>query len=286
MRRAGLSTRGRTLKELPSGFESLFLLQIVSDARRHCELFRKEIVVILLLVFFSFLNFFLRFLHYWILLLVQRSFLFWPPFQTKFALFGSFFSGEVIVAKETASGTQHVLPLSHFSLISSVAHFPHRFIPQGTGPKPILMNWSSLTDHCGISVRLFSSLAHFSPHIIYFRWGPFLTKSPLLLLVTLYTFSIFYFSRNFFFTYSPHCICITGYISVHNQASPQWLIWSVERWLPTRPGLIIDTHHPLSARRPDNYWYPPPCHPWYGKSLSSGWKSSWIRYRAALTIKT
>ena len=54
MRRAGLSTRGRTLKELPSGFESLFLLQIVSDARRHCELFRKEIVVILLLVFFIF----------------------------------------------------------------------------------------------------------------------------------------------------------------------------------------------------------------------------------------
>ena len=54
MRRAGLSTRGRTLKELPSGFESLFLLQIVSDARRHCELFRKEIVVILLLVFFHF----------------------------------------------------------------------------------------------------------------------------------------------------------------------------------------------------------------------------------------
>ena len=94
---------------------------------------------------------------------------FGPLFQTKLALFGSFFSGEVIVAKETASGTQHVLPLSHFSLISSVAHFPHRFIPHCTGPKPISMNWSSLTDQGGISVRLFSSLAHFSPYIIYFR---------------------------------------------------------------------------------------------------------------------
>ena len=47
-------TRGRTLMELPSGFESLFLLQIVSDARRHCELFRREIVVILLHAFFIF----------------------------------------------------------------------------------------------------------------------------------------------------------------------------------------------------------------------------------------
>ena len=56
------------------------------------------------------------------------------------------------VAKETAPGTQHVLPLSHFSLISSVAHFPHRFIPQWSEAK-VLIFFFLLSDHFGISFK-------------------------------------------------------------------------------------------------------------------------------------
>ena len=100
---------------------------------------------------------------------------FGPLFQTKLALFGSFFSGEVIVAKETAPGTQHVLPLSHFSLISSVAHFPHRFIPHWSEAyfNELVLTHRSLWDQCKIiflSCSLFPTYHLFSlrsfPHKI------------------------------------------------------------------------------------------------------------------------
>ena len=235
----------------------------------------------------SFLNFFLRFLHYWIHLLVQRRLLFWPPFADQIGFIWVFFWGWSNSCK--GNSARHSTCASALPFLPNFFRCPlssQIYTPMQWSEAKVLIFFFLLSDHFGISFKFllltFPLTATNSAEVHSSQFLHCYCSSHFTFLISIISLehkkilpNIFVSQVIFLFTTKPHL--------------SEWLIWSVQRWLPTRTGLIIDTRHPLSARRPDNYWYPPPCHPWYGKSLPShliGWKSSWIKYRAALPIKT